>query len=53
MPSTSKITLLKKKREKIFENTLKYLRTSIDEYERSTAPQTSLLSIYEAQLQDG
>jgi hypothetical protein len=43
----------KKKREKILENTLKYLRTSIDEYERPTAPQTSLLSIYEAQLQDG
>jgi hypothetical protein len=53
MPTTTKITLLKKKREKILENTLKYLRTSIDEYERSIAPQISLLSIYEVQLQNG
>jgi hypothetical protein len=53
MPATSKSNLIRKKRDKIFENTLKFLRESIDEYEQSTAPQTALLNSYQSQLQDG
>jgi hypothetical protein len=53
MPATSKSNLIRKKRDKIFETTLRFLRESIDEYEQSTEPQTALLSAYQFHLQDG
>ena len=53
MLTTSKVNSIRRKRDKLFESTLKVLREGIDKYEQSNMQEIGYLKSYEAQLEDG